>query len=81
MVIPDKGLTPKPNDWAYATPFMNLLQRGKKPCIVLESRAKDEDYLRSRGITELIPVKDAANRRGNCASVRFRATPVPYGAG
>lgn len=39
---------------------MNLLERGKKPCIVLESRAKDEDYLRSRGIKELIPFADAA---------------------
>ena len=61
MVVPDFGLAPpKTNDWTRARAFMNLLERGKKPCIVLESRAKDEDYLRSRGIKELIPFADAA---------------------
>ncbi|MCL2660078.1 MAG: cellulase family glycosylhydrolase [Acidobacteriaceae bacterium] len=60
IVIPDTGLSPNRNDWSYATPFMNLIQRGQPPCIVLESRAKDEDYLRARGIAELIPFADAA---------------------
>jgi endo-1,4-beta-mannosidase len=62
LVIPDAGLStdPNPPDWTYATPFINLLQGGKKPCIVLESRSTDEGYLRSRGVTELISIADAA---------------------
>ena len=60
MVIPDRGLAPKSSDWTWATSFMNLIKAGKKPGIVLESRAKDGDYLRSRGIKELIPFADAS---------------------
>lgn len=62
LVIPDAGLStdPNPPDWTYATAFINLLERGKKPCIVLKSRSTDEDYLRSRGVTELISLVDAA---------------------
>jgi endo-1,4-beta-mannosidase len=59
LVIPDVGLGQDP-DWAYATAFMNLVEKRQKPCIVIESRSKDEDYLRARGIVELIPVADAA---------------------
>jgi len=59
IVIPDTGLSPHRNDWSYATPFMDLIKRGQPPCIVLESRVKDEDYLRARGIAELIPFADA----------------------
>lgn len=56
LVIPDRGLSTKawPADWKYATPYMNLINRGLSPAIVLESRSTDEDYLRARGITELI---------------------------
>jgi endo-1,4-beta-mannosidase len=56
LVIPDRGLstTAWPPDWKYATPYMNLIDRGVIPAIVLESRSKDEDYLRARGITDLI---------------------------
>ncbi len=56
LVIPDRGLSTKawPPDWKYATPYMNLIDRGIAPSIVLESRSKDEDYLKARGITELI---------------------------
>jgi endo-1,4-beta-mannosidase len=63
MVIPEMGLSPHhhPPDWTYGAAFMNLIQRGKKPCIVLESRVADEDYLRARGITELIPLAEAIN--------------------
>lgn len=58
LVIPDKGLSTKswPPDWKYATPFMNLIDRGIVPAIVLESRSKDEGYLKARGIRELIPI-------------------------
>jgi len=56
LVIPDQGLSAKPwpPDWKYARQYMNLIKRGVTPAIVLESRAKDADYLRARGITELI---------------------------
>jgi endo-1,4-beta-mannosidase len=62
LVIPDAGLSinPNPPDWTYATAFIKLLEYGKKPCIVLQSRSADEDYLRSRGVTELISFEDAA---------------------
>jgi hypothetical protein len=57
LVIPDQGLSAKPwpPDWKYAQHFMNLIKRGVTPAIVLESRAKDADYLRARGISDLIP--------------------------
>jgi hypothetical protein len=57
LVIPDRGLSTKawPPDWKYATPYMNLINRGVSPAIVLESRATDADYLRARGISELLP--------------------------
>jgi hypothetical protein len=35
---------------------MNLIAQGKTPAIVLQSRAKGEEYLRSRGIAELITI-------------------------
>lgn len=58
LVIPDRGLStgPWPPDWTYATPYMDLITRGKLPAIVLESRAHDAAYLQARGITELIPL-------------------------
>jgi len=57
LIIPDKGLSTKswPPDWKYATPFMNQIDRGVRPAIVLESRSKDESYLKARGISNLIP--------------------------
>lgn len=57
LVIPDRGLSTKPwpADWKYATPYMQLVERGVTPAIVLESRAKDADYLKARGITNLVP--------------------------
>jgi hypothetical protein len=33
---------------------MKLIERGVSPAIVLESRAKDAAYLRTRGIEELV---------------------------
>lgn len=58
LVIPDHGLSHKtsPADWTYGKPYMDLVAQGKLPTIVLESRAKDEEYLKARGITELIPL-------------------------
>lgn len=59
LVIPDYGLSHKswPPDWTYAKPYMDLVGQGKKPAIVLESHAKDEDYLKARGIRELVPLE------------------------
>jgi hypothetical protein len=36
---------------------MKLIERGVRPAIVLESRAKEADYLKARGISELIALK------------------------
>jgi hypothetical protein len=57
LVIPDRGLSTKawPPDWKYAVPYMNLVDHGVSPAIVLESRSKDADYLKARGITNLAP--------------------------
>jgi hypothetical protein len=56
LVIPDHGLSKKnwPPDWSYGKAFMNLVARGQTPAIVLESRARDAEYLRARGIEELV---------------------------
>ncbi len=60
LVIPDHGLAPGPYppDWTYGDRFMKLIEQGRRPCIVLESRLRDEDYLRSRGIQKLIMLRD-----------------------
>jgi hypothetical protein len=56
LVVPDRGLRaiPNPPDWTYGDRYMQLIAEGKRPCIVLESRAKDENYLRSRGIKDIV---------------------------
>jgi endo-1,4-beta-mannosidase len=57
LVIPDTGAGKAgPKDWKYATPYMKMIGEGKIPAYVLASRAKDEAYLRSRGITELVEI-------------------------
>ena len=60
LVIPDLGLSTKswPPDWRFASRYMALIEQGTSPAIVLASRANDEPYLRSRGITRLIPLTD-----------------------
>jgi hypothetical protein len=56
LVIPDKGLSKKGDvaDWSIAKQYMDLVSRGVRAAIVLESRAGDKAYLTSRGIEELI---------------------------
>jgi endo-1,4-beta-mannosidase len=56
LVIPDKGLSKKGDvaDWSIAKQYMDLVSGGVRPAIVLESRAGDKAYLKSRGIEELI---------------------------
>jgi hypothetical protein len=44
-----------PPDWKYAKTYMNLIERGLRPAIVLESRVHDTAYFHGRGIVELIP--------------------------
>jgi len=34
---------------------MNLINQGVSPAIVLESRSKDAEYLKARGIANLVP--------------------------
>lgn len=60
LVIPDHGLSRKtwPPDWTYGKPYMDLVAQGKRPVIVLESRSKDEAYLKARGVKELIPMAE-----------------------
>ena len=61
LVIPDTGLTSKPwpADWRYASAWMRLMAAGKRPAVVVASRAGDASYLRGRGITELVPLSGA----------------------
>lgn len=56
LVVPDVGLSksPKPPDWRYGDAFMKLVEAGKRPCIVLESKVDDHAYLRARGVTDLV---------------------------
>ncbi len=62
LVIPDTGPQSHlsnstwPSDWRFASAWMRLMAAGNDPAIVLESRATDEDYLRRRGISHLIPL-------------------------
>jgi hypothetical protein len=56
LVIPDKGLSKAadPADWSIAKQYMDLVSLGVRPAIVLESRAGDKAYLKTRGIEELV---------------------------
>jgi hypothetical protein len=56
LVIPDTGFSKKGDvaDWSIAKQYMDLVSRGVRADIVLESRAGDKAYLTSRGIEELI---------------------------
>ena len=40
--------------WAFGKRYMDAIAQGIRPAVVLESRAHDTDYLKSRGIEELI---------------------------
>jgi hypothetical protein len=65
LVIPDEGLSPKqwPPDGTYAKAYWSLTAKGIDPAIVLASRAQDEDYLRSRGIRDLIELSTVTSRQ------------------
>ena len=56
LVIPDKGLSKEGDvaDWSIAKQYMDLIARGVRPAIVLESRSGDKAYLKDRGIEELV---------------------------
>lgn len=59
LVIADELFTPKPYppQWTVAKPYMDLIAKGVRPAIVLESRLKDAPYLKARGITDFVRVK------------------------
>ncbi len=65
LVIPDAGPESRlssrawPPDWRFASAWMRRIAMGNDPAIVLESRADDEDYLRQRGINNLVPLAKA----------------------
>lgn len=42
-----------PKGWQFARRFMDLIDAGVRPAIVLENRAENKSYLQSRGICEL----------------------------
>ncbi len=50
LVIPDKGLSKS----GIAKQYMDLVSRGTRPAIVLESRVGDKAYFKNRGIEELV---------------------------
>ena len=52
-VSPDCSGSPDSPGWLLAKPFMQLIDEGIRPAIVLKSRANDKNYLESRGIKEL----------------------------
>jgi endo-1,4-beta-mannosidase len=58
LIIPEFGLSTSawPPDWKFAGPYMKLIESGTIPALVLASRAHDEEYLKSRGITHLVPL-------------------------
>ncbi|MFN6094832.1 MAG: hypothetical protein ACK49J_07590 [Verrucomicrobiota bacterium] len=57
LILPD-GLLAEPQagprGWQFARRYMQCLEEGFRPAIVLESRASDSAYLASRGIRNLI---------------------------
>jgi len=59
LVVPDdrfsgSGETP---GWEVGKHFMELIAQGVRPAIVVQSRARDEQYLRMRGIKDLVTLK------------------------
>lgn len=53
LVLPD-DMVPVADFTTFFDPFMKLVDKGKRPAVVLESRSTDTAYLASRGITQLI---------------------------
>ena len=43
--------------WSFGRQFMDYIEMGIRPAIVLESRLQDQEYLAIRGITELLPLR------------------------
>lgn len=56
IVLPD-GEAPFTSDssrWKIPDRFMDLVRQGRRPALILESRARDEPYLQARGIQDLV---------------------------
>lgn len=56
LVIPETAFPCKDGDkvWTIPDRFMELIRQNRRPAIVLESRATDEQYLQARGIEDLV---------------------------
>lgn len=59
IVIPDQkaGVQNETRDFSMLKQFVERLGEGRRPALVLESRSHDENYLRARGIKELVTLK------------------------
>ena len=53
--FPSRGELP---GWNIAKQFMDMIAQNQHPTVILESRAKDDRYLQSRGIEDLIRARD-----------------------
>jgi hypothetical protein len=54
LVLPQSGLQTMEQSWVVGRTFMDLISDGVRPTLILESRQHDQEYLKVRGITELI---------------------------
>ena len=65
LVVPDVGFgtNPAQPEWKYGDAFMKLVEAGKRPSIVVESKADDQAYLRARGITEFVRLPQTGQAR------------------
>jgi hypothetical protein len=75
LILPD-GLLGEPpagpRGWQFAKRYMQCIDDGLRPAIVLESRATDSAYLASRGIRNLIGDYQA----GACHTFRLPVTAL-----
>lgn len=54
LVLPGAGLHGALPDWGFAARYMELIDQGERPAVVLEERAGNAAYLAARGIARLV---------------------------
>ncbi|HEX8833837.1 MAG TPA: hypothetical protein VF719_06535, partial [Abditibacteriaceae bacterium] len=54
LVCCEEDLLTTESAWRFATRYMEAIGQGIHPAIILEHRAQDAEYVKSRGITEII---------------------------
>ena len=54
LVLPGAGLHGALPDWGFAARYMELIDQGERPAVVLEERAGNAAYLAARGIAKLV---------------------------